>query len=184
MSSNAFGYLFKITTWGESHGPALGVVIDGCPAGVSLDEDVVNLALALRAPGRNPYTTPRQEIDAAQILSGVFEGQTTGAPISIVIWNHDADSSKYESIRELMRPGHANYTYLQKYGVFDYRGGGRASARETVCRVAAGAVAKQVLAAYQIKVLAFMQQLSGLTAKVEHDQVISKRGRCATESFF
>ena len=138
MASNCFGELFRLTTWGESHGKAIGVVVDGCPAGIPIDEGVVNKALARRAPGRNPLTSSRKELDCAEILSGVFEGLTTGAPISIVIANRDADSSKYDPIKEVLRPGHANYTYLEKYGLFDHRGGGRASARETACRVAAG----------------------------------------------
>lgn len=163
MASNQLGNIFRIATWGESHGPAVGVVIDGCPAGISISEDIINHELALRSPGRNEYTTPRKEGDYAQIYSGIFEGQTTGAPISIIIHNKDADSSKYEPIKNLMRPGHANYTYLEKYGVFDYRGGGRSSARETACRVAAGAVAKQLLAHYEINVCAYMKQVGAQT---------------------
>lgn len=159
MASNSFGNIFRITTWGESHGKAMGVVIDGCPAGLALDEDDINSALVRRAPGRNPHTSPRKEPDVAEIYSGVFEGKTTGAPISIVIMNQDADSSHYEPIKDLMRPGHANYTYLEKYGCFDYRGGGRASARETVCRVAAGAVARKVLAQRGIRVVGYLQQV-------------------------
>ena len=131
MASNSFGQIFKITTWGESHGKAIGVVIDGCPAGLEISTDDINLALARRAPGKNFYTSPRSETDLAEIYSGVFEGITTGAPISIIIYNKDADSSKYEPIKDLLRPGHANFTYHKKYGVFDYRGGGRSSARET-----------------------------------------------------
>lgn len=145
MGSNSFGNLFKITTWGESHGKAIGVVIDGCPAGIALEEAIINDALAERAPGNSKYTSPRKEPDQAEILSGVFEGVTTGAPISIMIPNKDADSSKYAPIKDLARPGHANVPYLKKYGVFDWRGGGRASARETACRVAAGAVAQCLL---------------------------------------
>lgn len=124
MASNTFGTLFKFTTWGESHGKAIGVVIDGCPAGLELDVEEINAALALRAPGQNPYVSPRREEDKAEILSGVFEGKTTGAPLSILIPNRDVDSTKYEPIKELLRPGHANFTYLNKYGIFDYRGEG------------------------------------------------------------
>lgn len=145
MASNKFGTHFQITTWGESHGKALGVVIDGCPAGLLLSEEDIQSELDKRAPGRSPYTSPRKEPDRVEILSGIFEGVTTGAPLSLVIWNRDVDSSPYEGLKHVLRPGHANYTYLVKYGQFDYRGGGRASARETVCRVAAGAVAKKVL---------------------------------------
>lgn len=166
MASNAFGVIFKITTWGESHGKAIGVVIDGCPAGLPLQEEEINRALARRAPGKSPYTSPRREQDQAQILSGLFEGQTTGAPISILIPNSDADSSKYTPIKELLRPGHANYSYLEKYGIFDYRGGGRASARETAGRVAAGVVARKLLAHYGIDLTAYIVQIAHLQAKL------------------
>jgi chorismate synthase len=167
MASNTFGQIFKIMTWGESHGKAIGVVIDGCPAGVEMDETEIHAALDLRAPGRNPYTSPRTEAAKAEILSGVFEGKTTGAPISILIPNQDADSSKYEAIKDLLRPGHANYTYLEKYGIFDHRGGGRASARETACRVAAGAVAKMFLKSCGIRICAYVKQIGHLEAQVE-----------------
>ncbi|NGX58215.1 MAG: Chorismate synthase [Chlamydiae bacterium] len=174
MGSNSFGKIFKITTWGESHGKAIGVVIDGCPAGLSLDETIINTELAKRAPGFSSYTSPRKEDDCAEILSGVFEGQTTGAPIMIMIPNKDADPSKYEPIKHLMRPGHANFTYLEKYGVFDYRGGGRSSARETACRVAAGAVAKQLLSQHDIQVEAYMKQIGDVSTtqyNVKHLQM-------------
>src|ERR1700733_5058597 len=164
MGSNTFGHIFKITTWGESHGKAIGVVIDGCPAGLKIEDSEINAALALRAPGRSQYTSPRTEADRAEILSGVFEGVTTGAPISIIIPNKDADSSKYEPIKDLLRPGHANYTYLEKYGIFDHRGGGRASARETACRVAAGAVAKKWLQGQGIQIIAFLKQIANVEA--------------------
>jgi chorismate synthase len=167
MASNAFGNIFKITTWGESHGKAIGVVIDGCPAGIEIDENEINAALALRAPGRNPYTSPRTEADRAEILSGVFEGKTTGTPICIIIPNKDADSSKYEPIKDLLRPGHANYTYLEKYGIFDYRGGGRSSARETAARVAAGAIAKKFLEYNGIQLVAYLKQIGNAEAVIE-----------------
>lgn len=167
MAGNSFGTIFKITTWGESHGKAIGVVIDGCPAGLEIQEEEINSALALRAPGKNPYTSPRTESDRAEILSGVFEGKTTGAPISILIPNRDADSTKYEPIKNHLRPGHANYTYLEKYGIFDYRGGGRSSARETACRVAAGAVAKKFLEHHKIQVVAYIKQIGNQEAIVE-----------------
>lgn len=157
MASNSFGNLFKIVTWGESHGKAIGVVIDGCPAGIALSEQDINAELFWRMPGRNSFTSPRKENDCVEILSGVFEGVTTGAPISLVIWNRDAQSHSYESMQSLLRPGHANYTYLQKYGRFDHRGGGRASARETACRVAGGAVAKKILSEIGVKVVAFLR---------------------------
>ena len=156
MANNRFGSLFAFTTWGESHGKAVGVVIDGCPAGLALDEDLINRDLARRAPGSSPYVSPRRETDRASILSGLFEGKTTGTPISLIIDNGDVDSSKYAPIADLLRPGHASFTYLAKYGLFDWRGGGRASARETACRVAAGAVARQLLAHYGVSVRAWL----------------------------
>lgn len=159
MSSNSFGQLFRITTWGESHGKAIGVVIDGCPAGLIITEEEINTALALRAPGNSPYTSPRKEHDHAEIYSGVFEGKTTGTPISIIIHNRDPRTSAYEPMKNVLRPGHANFTYLEKYGVFDYRGGGRASARETACRVAAGAIAKKLLAHQGIHVTAYLASI-------------------------
>lgn len=149
-------------TWGESHGKGMGVVIDGCPAGLEITEEEINEELAWRAPGRNVFTSPRKESDYAEIYSGVFEGKTTGAPISIIIHNQDAKSSSYEPIKHLLRPGHANFTYLEKYGVFDYRGGGRASARETACRVAAGAVAKKLLAYYGIQTCAYLKSVADI----------------------
>lgn len=154
--------MFRITTWGESHGKAIGVVIDGCPAGLELELSDISCELKRRAPGKSPYTSMRKEDDAIEILSGVFEGKTTGTPISILIPNRDADTTKYEPIKHLLRPGHANFTYLEKYGIFDYRGGGRASARETACRVAAGAVAKKLLAHFNITIRAFLEQIGGL----------------------
>ncbi|MDX1901482.1 MAG: chorismate synthase [Gammaproteobacteria bacterium] len=171
MASNSFGNVFRITTWGESHGKAIGVVIDGCPAGLSLSDIDINQALALRAPNKNPYTSPRNEKDQAEIYSGVFEGKTTGAPISIIILNRDADSSKYEPIKNLLRPGHANFTYTEKYGVFDYRGGGRASGRETACRVAAGAIANKILQKFSIQTCAHLSAVGDIHA-ARFDQTI------------
>lgn len=162
MASNSFGQIFRITTWGESHGKGVGVVIDGCPAGLELNEAMINEALALRMPGRNDLVSPRKEPDIAEIYSGIFNGKTSGAPISIVIKNRDADPSKYEPIKNLLRPGHANYTYIEKYGDFDYKGGGRSSARETACRVAAGAVAKQLLNHFGIKLTAYLKQVGSV----------------------
>ena len=143
MASNSFGNIFRITTWGESHGKAIGVVIDGCPAGLPLAEADIQSEMDRRAPGKNPYVSPRKEPDTVHIYSGLFEGVTTGAPISIIIYNADADSASYQ--KDILKPGHAQFTYLKKYGLFDHRGSGRASARETACRVAAGAVAKKFL---------------------------------------
>lgn len=159
--SNSFGSLFKITTWGESHGRALGVVIDGCPAGLPLTEEDIQKELDRRQPGNSPYTSPRKEADHAEIFSGLFEGRTTGAPISIVIFNHNAQSTAYHPIQDKLRPGHANFTYLAKYGIYDHRGGGRASARETVCRVAAGAVAKKLLTHFEIQLAAYILEIGG-----------------------
>lgn len=173
MASNSFGRIFRITTWGESHGKAIGVVIDGCPAGLEISEAEINAELAKRAPGKNPLTTPRREEDQAEVYSGVFEGKTTGAPISIIIPNRDADPSKYEPIKHLLRPGHANYTYLEKYGIFDYRGGGRASARETACRVAAGAIAKKFLSKHGIRPLACMREIAGVQAVFDWEELVS-----------
>ncbi len=160
MGSNSFGKIFQIMTWGESHGKAIGVVIDGCPAGLELSEADLVGDLRRRAPG-SPYTSPRQEADLPQILSGVFEGRTTGAPISIVIQNQDKDSSTYDALRHVIQPGHAKGTYLAKYGIFDHRGSGRASARETACRVAAGAVAKKLLANEGVSCEARIAQVGG-----------------------
>lgn len=163
MGSNYFGKLFRMTTFGESHGEAIGVVIDGCPAGLNISENEITEALYYRSPGRNSFTSSRVEEDRAEIISGAFEGKTTGTPICIIIKNKDADSSQYEEIKNLYRPGHANFTYLEKYGIFDYRGGGRASARETAARVAAGAVAKKLLAHYGIKCLAYIDEIGGVS---------------------
>lgn len=145
MSGNSFGKLFTVTTFGESHGPALGCVIDGCPPGLELSEEDMQRDLDRRKPGQSRYTTQRREDDAVRILSGVFEGKTTGTPIGLLIENKDQKSKDYSNIKELFRPSHADYTYFQKYGVRDYRGGGRSSARETAMRVAAGAIAKKYL---------------------------------------
>lgn len=145
MSHNGFGHLFRFTTWGESHGPAIGVVVDGCPPRLPLGEDDIQTWLDKRRPGQSRFTTQRQEPDRVKILSGVFEGLTTGTPISLLIENVDQRSKDYGEIKDKYRPGHAQWTYQQKYGIQDYRGGGRSSARETACRVAAGAIARKVL---------------------------------------
>ena len=145
MAANSFGHLFRVTTFGESHGPALGCVIDGCPPGMSLDDGDIQQDLDRRRPGQSRHTSQRRELDQVEILSGVFQGQTTGTPIGLLIRNEDQRSGDYEKIREQFRPGHADYTYLRKYGLRDYRGGGRSSARETACRVAAGAIARKYL---------------------------------------
>ncbi len=145
MSSNSFGHLFRVTTWGESHGPRIGCVVDGVPPRMPLSETDIQPWLDRRRPGQSRFTTQRRESDTVTILSGVFEGVTTGAPIALVIANEDARPKDYDDIKDAFRPGHADYTYFAKYGVRDYRGGGRASARETAMRVAAGAIARKIL---------------------------------------
>ena len=145
MSFNTFGKSFRFTTWGESHGPAIGCIIDGCPPLIPLKEADIQKELNKRKPGQSKFTTQRKESDKVQILSGVFEGKTTGTPISLIIYNEDMRSKDYNDIKDKFRPGHADFTYFKKYGIRDYRGGGRSSARETAARVAAGAVAKKVL---------------------------------------
>jgi len=145
MSFNTFGKQFRFTTWGESHGPAIGCVVDGCPPNINLKEQDIQVELDRRKPGQSKFTTQRKEDDKVQILSGVFEGKTTGTPISLIIYNQDMRSKDYGNIKDKFRPGHADFTYFKKYGIRDYRGGGRSSARETASRVAAGAIAKKVL---------------------------------------
>ena len=145
MSFNTFGKIFRFTTWGESHGPAIGCVVDGCPPNIKIKEKDIQVELNKRKPGQSKFTTQRKEDDKVNILSGIFEGKTTGTPISMIIYNKDMRSRDYETIKNKFRPGHADYTYLKKYGIRDYRGGGRQSARETASRVAAGAIAKKVL---------------------------------------
>lgn len=145
MSGNTFGHLFRVTSFGESHGPAIGCIIDGVPPRIALAADDIQFYLDRRRPGQNRHTSPRREPDQVEILSGVFEGLTTGAPVGLIIVNQDVRSKDYSAIKDVFRPGHADFTYLRKYGIRDYRGGGRSSARETAMRVAAGAVARKVL---------------------------------------
>ena len=145
MSFNTFGKFFRFTTWGESHGPAIGCVVDGCPPNIPIKEAEIQIEMNKRKPGQSRFTSQRKEDDKINILSGVFEGKTTGTPISMIIYNKDMRSRDYETIKNKFRPGHADYTYFNKYGIRDYRGGGRQSARETAARVAAGAIAKKVL---------------------------------------
>lgn len=159
MAGNSFGEVFRITTFGESHGKAVGVIIDGCPAGVTLDLEAIQVEMARRRPGQSAIVTQRKEGDVVEILSGVFEGQTTGTPISMVIFNADARSKDYSHIADKFRPSHADYTYQVKYGIRDYRGGGRSSARETAARVAAGAIAKQWLSSIGISIRAWVSQV-------------------------
>lgn len=187
MASNQCGTYLKMTTWGESHGPAIGVVLDGCPAGIPLCEADLHAELVRRRPGGSVYTSPRQEADEAQILSGIWEGVTTGTPISILIPNRDVRPEAYAPMKHLLRPGHATFAYAQKYGVVDSRGGGRSSARETACRVAAGAVAKKILARAEIQVLAFLSQVGDRRAAVSEwasQDIASLRPYTTPENLF
>ncbi len=161
MSMNSFGHLFRVTTWGESHGPALGATVDGCPPGVQIDEAMIQHWLDKRKPGQNKFTTQRREPDQVKILSGVFEGQTTGTPVQLMIENTDQRSKDYGDIMEKFRPGHADITYWQKYGIRDYRGGGRSSARETASRVAAGGLAREAIKqiAPNVQITGYMTQI-------------------------
>jgi len=165
MSGNATGVLFRVVTWGESHGPATGAVIDGCPPRLALAEADIQKEIDRRRPGNLPSASPRKEKDRVEILSGVFEGKTTGTPISLLIRNRDADSSAYDGLRDLFRPGHGDITYQAKYGIRDHRGGGRASGRETAGRVAAGAVARKVIGQAGIAVSARTMELGGIAAR-------------------
>jgi chorismate synthase len=165
MAGNTFGTVFRVTTWGESHGPATGAVIDGCLPRLALSEEDIQKELDRRKPGRLVSTSPRQEQDTVEILSGVFEGRTTGTPISLLIRNRDADPAAYDDLRNLFRPGQGDFTYQAKYGIRDHRGGGRASARETAARVAAGAIARKVIAEAGIDVFAFTVELGGIAAE-------------------
>ncbi|MBU0991394.1 MAG: chorismate synthase [Proteobacteria bacterium] len=164
MSGNTFGKVFRITTWGESHGKGVGVIVDGCPPRIPLDEGVIQEKLDRRRPGGSDTSTKRKEPDQAIIMSGIFEGMTTGTPIMIMVNNKDADSRAYASNAHLFRPGHGDITYEKKYGIRDWRGGGRSSARETVGRVAAGAVASLLLQQHNIQVIAYTIELGGIKA--------------------
>jgi chorismate synthase len=164
MAGNTFGKVFRVTPWGESHGTAGGAVIDGCPPGLELDPDDIQQEMERRRPGRGGATSPRQEPDRVEILSGTFQGRTTGTPLSLIIYNRDAHSKSYDHLEKIFRPGHGDITYLRKYGIRDHRGGGRASARETAARVAAGAVARKLLAAHGVEVIAYTVALGGIEA--------------------
>jgi len=179
MSFNTFGKFFRFTSWGESHGPAIGCIIDGCPPLIQLKEQDIQKELDKRKPGQSKFTTQRKESDKVEILSGVFEGRTTGTPISMIIYNEDMRSKDYKNIKNKFRPGHADFTYFKKYGIRDYRGGGRSSARETAARVAAGAVAKVVLEkklGKKFKVTGAVTQLGilGCDTNQWNDKIISK----------
>src|SRR6516165_2188245 len=190
MSFNTFGHLFRVTTFGESHGPAIGCVVDGCPAGIALSEADIQPYLDKRRPGQSRFTSQRREPDAVKILSGVFADETTGAqvttgtPIALVIENVDPRSKDYSDIKDKYRPGHADFTFDVKYGIRDYRGGGRSSARETLCRVAAGAIAKKLLLQHGIRVLGYVKQIGDIMAdigdpqNVTLDQVEANPVRC------
>ena len=179
MSFNTFGKMFRFTTWGESHGPAIGCVVDGCPPNIALSQKDIQIDMNRRRPGKSNFTSQRKESDKVEILSGVFQGKTTGTPISMIIYNKDARSRDYETIKDKFRPGHADYTYFKKYGIRDYRGGGRQSARETASRVAAGAIAKKVLQknlGKKFKVIGAVTQLGLLGCNVKNwkDKEIQK----------
>lgn len=174
MAGNSYGDIFKITTFGESHGPAIGVVIDGVPPNLSLTEKDIQYDLDRRRPGQSKITTQRQEKDKVEILSGIFEGKTTGTALALLIRNEDQRSKDYSNIKDVFRPGHADYTFLKKYGIRDYRGGGRSSGRETACRVAAGAVAKKILDQHNIKVIAYTAAVGDIKAEKIDYAVIEK----------
>ena len=174
MGGSMFGSAFRITTFGESHGPGVGVVIDGCPPRIELAQEDFDLDMARRRPGRQVVDTPRREDDRVEIHSGVFEGLTTGAPISLYIRNRDADSRPYEVLGRVFRPGHADFTYFKKYGHYDFKGGGRASARETAVRVAAGVVAGKVLGPLGVRVTAYTLELGGIRARYIDPDLIEK----------
>ena len=168
MAGSTFGTLFKITTWGESHGAGVGVVVDGCPSGLPLSEEDIQIYLNRRKPGQSKYTTQRKEGDQVEILSGIFEGRTTGTPISMVVYNKDQRSKDYSNIKDIYRPGHADFTFDMKYGFRDYRGGGRSSGRETIGRVAAGAVAAKVLKELGIEIKAYAKAIAGIEVSKDH----------------
>lgn len=173
MAGNVFGQMFRITTWGESHGRAVGVVVDGLPAGLPFSEADIQKELDRRRPGQSEVSTPRSEADSVEILSGIFEGKSTGTPISMLVWNSDARSSSYDAIKNTPRPGHADFTYITRYGIRDHRGGGRSSARETIGRVAGGALAKLLLSHYGIRIVGHVLELGGIRAKsLSFDEIL------------
>ena len=169
MAGNSFGKIFKLTTFGESHGPAIGGIIDGCPAGLSIDFEAIYAEMQRRKPGQSAIVTQRKEEDDVKFLSGIFEGKTTGTPIGFIIENTDQKSKDYSHIKDVYRPSHADYTYDKKYGIRDYRGGGRSSARETACRVLAGAIAKQLL--QNIKITAYVSSVGEMELKKQYSEV-------------
>lgn len=174
MAGNSFGQILKVTTFGESHGPAIGVILDGVPPNLALKESDIQHDLDRRKPGQSKITTQRKESDTVEILSGVFEGKTTGTALALLIRNEDHRSKDYSNIKDAFRPGHADFTFFKKYGIRDYRGGGRSSGRETACRVAAGAVAKKILDQHNIRVVAYTLAVAGIYAKKFDYSVIEK----------
>ncbi|MFP4354598.1 MAG: chorismate synthase [Phycisphaerae bacterium] len=180
MAGSTFGHLFRLTTFGESHGGAVGVVVDGCTPGLELSEADIQTQLDRRKPGQSDVTTPRAEPDIVNIMSGVFEGKTTGTPILMILYNKDARPSAYDEIKNLFRPGHADYTYLKKYGRRDYRGSGRASGRETAGRVAAGAIARKLLAGRGVSITAYTLRCGGVQCEtIDFDQIEQNPMRAA-----
>ena len=175
MAGNSFGNLFRITTFGESHGKAIGVIIDGCPAGLNIDLTLVQKQLDRRKPGQSAITTQRKESDNVNFLSGIFEGKTLGTPIAAIIPNQDQQSSDYDLLKDVYRPSHADYTYAQKYGHSDHRGGGRSSARETACRVVAGSIAEQMLSTIGIEIIAFVSSVGSIDSKVDISKLSRER---------
>jgi chorismate synthase len=173
MAGNTIGSIFRVTTWGESHGRALGAIVDGCPPGLALNESDIQKALDRRKPSTSVSSTTRLESDKVEILSGVFEGKTTGTPVSLIINNIDAKSSSYYELKDVFRPGQGDFTYLQKYGIRDWNGGGRASGRETAARVAAGAIAAKVIARFGVDVIAYTQAIGSIA--IDHDKMPSDR---------
>lgn len=168
---NTFGKLFRLTSFGESHGRGIGGIIDGCPAGLELDIELIQQDLARRKPGQSKITTQRKEPDQVEFLSGIFEGKTQGTPIAFAVWNKDQHSGDYNDLKDVFRPSHADYTYLQKYGTRDHRGGGRSSARETIARVVAGAIAKQILAKSGVSIHAFVSQVADITLRKPYTEL-------------
>jgi chorismate synthase len=183
MAGNSFGKIFSITTFGESHGKAVGVIVDGCPSGIELNENDIQKELDRRKPGQSKITTARKETDKVEILSGVFEGKTTGTPVAMIVYNEDQRSKDYSNIKDKFRPGHADYTYYIKYGVRDYRGGGRSSARETIGRVCGGAIAKKILSDYKIDIKGYVVQIGDIKAKdFDLDFIEKNPVRCADKN--
>jgi chorismate synthase len=174
MAGNTFGEIFKITTFGESHGAAVGVIVDGVTPEVDLSEEYIQIQMNRRKPGQSAVTSPRKEYDIVHILSGVFEGKTTGTPLFVILHNHDMDPAAYSSIQHAFRPGHADFTYLKKYGIRDHRGSGRASGRETAGRVVGGAVARKLLERRGVQVVAYTKEIGGIACRLFEEQAIEK----------